>query len=151
MIFYKKNPANCEQKYTIRHYNNKRANLKKHMINKDVIQYLYKKAKRPTKEFKKEFLDTISEKCGKFHHVKFTDEYMIIDDLDTHNPFRSIRLSCIRRIEEIGEHIAVVLNSCIILFNNHTGKISINLRNSIGNTPCPTNPLKRLFSLFRKS
>lgn len=119
------------------------------MINKDVIQFLYKKAKHPTKEFNKEFLDAVSEKCGKFHHVKFTDEYMIIDDLDTQNPFRNIRLSCIRRIEEIGEYVAVVLNSCIILFNNHTGKISINLRNSIGNKSCTTNPFKRLFHFSR--
>lgn len=147
----RKNPIHCEQNPLVRHYNYKRANLNEYMISKDVIQFLYKKAKHPTKEFNKEFLDAVSEKCGKFHHVKFTDEYMIIDDLDTQNPFRNIRLSCIRRIEEIGEYVAVVLNSCIILFNNHTGKISINLRNSIGNKSCTTNPFKRLFLLFQKS
>lgn len=54
---------------------------------------------------------------------------MVIGTLDTNNPFRRIKFSCIQNIEDLGDEVAVVLNPCIIFFNNITGKININLRN----------------------
>lgn len=100
------------------------------MISKEAIDYLYKKTKRPKEGFSETFLTQISEKCSKYHKLQFNDGYMIIGALEEYNPFRKIKISAIRGIVELDVVIAVVLNTSIIFFNNHTGKIDINIRSA---------------------
>lgn len=98
-------------------------------MNSKVIRNLYR-AKHPNGGYSDEFLKMICDKCAKFHHVEFKDGYMVIGSLDKCNPFRMIKYSCIKSIQDLGDEVAVVLNSCIIIFNNLTGKININIRTS---------------------
>lgn len=98
------------------------------MINKEGIRYLYH-SKRPADGYSDEFLQSICEKCRKFHQIEIKDGFLEIGTLDMNNPFRRIKFSCIQNIEDLGDEVAVVLKPCIIFFNNITGKININLRN----------------------
>lgn len=100
----------------------------KTMISKEGIRCLYR-SKRPSGGYSDEFLQSICEKCQKFHRIEIKDGFLVIGALDTNNPFRRIKFSCIQSIEDLGDEVAVVLNPCIIFFNNITGKININLRN----------------------
>lgn len=118
------------------------------MISKEAIDYLYKKTKRPKNGFSETFLNQISEKCGKHHKLQFKDGYMIIGSLEEYNPFRKIRISAIRGIVELDVVIAVVLNTSIIFFNNHTGKIDINIRSA---QPKKTSFFRKLTQFFRKN
>ena len=98
------------------------------MINKEGIRYLYN-SKRPVGGYSEEFLQSICEKCRKFHQIEIKDGFLEIGTLDMNNPFRRIKFSCIQNIEDLGDEVAVVLKPCIIFFNNITGKINTYLYN----------------------
>ena len=97
------------------------------MVSKDGIKKLYRK-KAPSGGYSKEFLQGICDKCSKFHKLRIADGNLVIGALDESNPFRSLRLSCIKSIEDLGDEEAIVLGPCILFFNNVTGKININFR-----------------------
>ena len=118
------------------------------MISRAGIRSLYK-AKKPEDGYSVQFLNMICDKCNKYHKLEFKDGFMIIGSLDHCNPFKRIRLSCIKSIQDLGDEVAVVLSTCIIIFNNITGKISINIRSDKMNGGCPF--LQKIASLFRRN
>ena len=68
---------------------------------------------------------------------------MIVGVLDYDNPFRRIRLSCIKGFKIVDNEVAVVMEQSILFFNNSTGAIKINFR-------CDDDPWwKRLFSWLK--
>lgn len=97
------------------------------MISKDGMKRLYK-IKAPSGGYSKEFLQGICDKCSKYHKLHIADGNLVIGALDEKNPFRSLRLSCVKSIEDLGDEVVVVLEPCILFFNNVTGIININFR-----------------------
>ena len=68
------------------------------MFNETAIKYLYKHTKRAEGGLPQRLLDEVVEKCARFQ-VSFDNCCMKIGMLDDGNPFKQIRLSCIKGIE----------------------------------------------------
>ena len=90
-------------------------------------------------------LRNVADCCREHFKVAFEDGCMIVGVLDCDNPFRRIRLSCIKGFKIVDSEVAVVMEQCILFFNNSTGAIKINFR-------CDDAPWwQRLLSWFRYS
>lgn len=98
------------------------------MINKVTIKYLYRHTHRPKNGFSASLLNQVVDSCGKFFKIVFEDGYMIVGAFDVDNPFRRIRLSCIKGFRIVDNEVAVVMDQSILFFNNATGAVKINFR-----------------------
>ncbi len=113
------------------------------MINRITIKYLYKHTHRPKDGFHDSLLRKVADCCREHFKVAFEDGCMIVGVLDYDNPFRRIRLSCIKGFKIVDNEVAVVMEQSILFFNNSTGAIKINFR-------CDDDPWwKRLFSWLK--
>lgn len=113
------------------------------MINRITIKYLYKHTHRPKDGFHDSLLRKVADCCREHFKVAFEDGCMIVVVLDYDNPFRRIRLSCIKGFKIVDNEVAVVMEQSILFFNNSTGAIKINFR-------CDDEPWwKRLFSWLK--
>ena len=97
------------------------------MISKEGIRNLYK-AKPPRHGYTAEYIQGICKKCHKNFQTDFVDGNIIIGSLDNHNPFRHISYSRIKSMHDLGDEVAIVLSSCILFFDNISGKINIHVR-----------------------
>lgn len=98
------------------------------MFNEAAIKYLYKHTKRAEGGLPQRLLDEVVEKCARFQ-VSFDNCCMKIGMLDDGNPFKQIRLSCIKGIEIVDNEIAVVMNASIIFLDNTDGSIKVSIKN----------------------
>ncbi len=117
------------------------------MISKEGIKNLYK-AKQPAGGYSEYFLTQICTKCHKHFKLEIRDGFLIIGQLDDCNPFKKIKYSCINSIQDLGDEVVVVLNTCIIIFNSITGKININIRQLDDDKPTG-NIFRRFANMFK--
>lgn len=98
------------------------------MINEVSIKYLYKHTKRPKDGFPVTLLEEVERKCAEHFDLSFEDGLMVIGSLSDSNPFKRIRMSCIKGFEIIDCEVAAVIDHCIIFFNNADGTIKVNMK-----------------------
>lgn len=98
------------------------------MISRITIKYLYKHTHRPKDGFHDSLLRKVADCCREHFKVAFEDGCMIVGVFDYDNPFRRIRLSCIKGFKIVDNEVAVVMEQSILFFNNSTGAIKINFR-----------------------
>lgn len=92
------------------------------MINRITIRYLYKHTHRPKDGFHDSLLRKVADCCREHFKVAFEDGCMIVGVLDYDNPFRRIRLSCIKGFKIVDNEVAVVIGAVHTVFQQqHRG------------------------------
>ena len=94
------------------------------MINKERINELYKKHLHSKNNLNTELF--YNEKI-KHHSLYVTDTELIINSIEEDAPFHSIPVKNIHGVEEMGNHIAIVLANCILFLNKHNDNTYVHI------------------------
>ena len=100
------------------------------MITKEVIEQIYKKYSKKSKDDAQVDLGLLFRKAGLVHDILVEpDTYeLIISSIEEDSPFHSIPIRNIMAIVPFEEWTAIVLHSSIIFLNNKKPTTSIHLR-----------------------
>ncbi len=102
------------------------------MINKEVINSIYKKYKKLPKS--PDFLDMplLFDYAAHHHNIQIDMEgpidALIINSIDKDSPFHRIPLERIHAIVPFEQWVAVVLHSSIIFLNRKSSKVTVHVR-----------------------
>lgn len=100
------------------------------MINKQVIDTLYKKYDKAPKSA--DYLDfsLLFEGCQQNHGIEIDidNDRLIINSVDSTSPFHSLELKNINAIVPFEEWVALVTRNSIVFLNNFSNKVSVHIK-----------------------
>ena len=97
------------------------------MIKIEIIQGLYKKYPQPA-QFKNNLNFELFTKGNMNHHtIEITEECLKIHSLETDSPFHEIPLRNISGIEELDNHIAIILRNSILFLSKENDDIRVHI------------------------
>ena len=95
------------------------------MIKHEHIKNLYTKHKI---ELKTELdLKALSNASLKHHSIELNNEFITINSLEKDSPFNEIPLKNVAGVEELPNHIAIVLRNSIIFLSKHNNDIHVHI------------------------
>ncbi|MBE6309537.1 MAG: hypothetical protein E7080_00590 [Bacteroidales bacterium] len=95
------------------------------MIKHEHIKNLYNKHKI---ELKTELdLKVLSKDSLKHHSIEFNNEFITIKSLEKESPFNEIPLKNVAGVEELPNHIAIVLRNSILFLSKQNNDIHVHI------------------------
>lgn len=111
------------------------------MINDQVIKEIYKKFSKPVKSQEDLKLDYYVKLLNKEHNIEINDLDVVINDLDSINPFRRFLKRSIYAILEFDNVVAFVFRSHILFFSINDNQLRVHIK-----PEKPKGFFRRLFS-----
>lgn len=98
------------------------------MVNKKVIDTLYRQFSRPPKSSDELNLSLLFDYAVENHGIFLDEEYLYIGSVDPKSPFAMIPLRRIHEIVEFEKVIAIILPAAIIFLNKENSDGNVHLR-----------------------
>ena len=114
------------------------------MVNRKVIDELYRKFRRMPKKGQPQMIDTLISTVGEMHKLSIDNGFLVIGTLDPMSPFRRIMLSRIHGVAVFEKSVAIVLPHSIMFLNRKDEGVNIHFK------PNPTTVWDKMKWWFRK-
>lgn len=98
------------------------------MINKKVIDAIYKKYRKRPASPDELNIPLLFEKLPEEAGIEIDDTYFIINSIDSHSPFHKIPVTHIHAIIEFDEAVALVLHSSIVFISKEDGSAYMHIK-----------------------
>lgn len=98
------------------------------MIKPELIKDLYKKFPQPEQNRGSLNFELLSNGNINHHTLQITELDLIINSVDTNSPFHQIPLRNISGIEDLENHIAIILRNSILFLNKQNNDIHVHIR-----------------------
>lgn len=107
-----------------------RARFKKpiEMIQKKVIDAIYKKFKRRPTSPDELDIPLLFEKLPEFASVEIDGDELVLPMVEAHSPFHRIPVSHIHAIVDFDEAVAIVLHSSIVFISKDDGAVFVHIK-----------------------
>ncbi len=102
------------------------------MINKEVIENIYKKYKSRPARVSDLDLHLLFEYAIENHEIYVDGNDLVINSVDPASPFNTIGLDRVHAILEFENVIAIVLHSSIIFLNKRDSGVNVHIRSGKG-------------------
>lgn len=98
------------------------------MINKKVIETIYKKYKKLPQSTDDLNIALLFEGVTPEHGIEIDGNDLIINSVDPLSPFHMLPLSGVHAIIEFERHVAIVMHSSIIFLNKEDNGVSVHIK-----------------------